>query len=78
MLMAPERDNYASLTPCCVHAYCTAGALRPAGDLSSCSPDDFKVKPRQGDAILFWNLNHDLTVNPRSLHGACPVVKGEK
>ena len=54
------------------------GALRPAGDMSSCDAADFKVKPRAGDAVLFWSLNHDLTVNPRALHGACPVVKGEK
>ena len=66
-------DGLAGCTVC-VHT----GALRHAGDLTSCSPDDFKVKPRQGDAILFWSLNHDLTVNPRALHGACPVVKGEK
>lgn len=55
-----------------------AGALRDAGDLSTCQPGDFKVKPKAGDAILFWSLNHDLSVNPRALHGACPVIKGEK
>ena len=39
------------------------------------------IMPSEGsedDVILFVSLNHDLTVNPRALHGACPVVKGEK
>eukprot|EP00798_Chlamydomonas_sp_ICE-L_P005318 gene5318-18564_t len=37
-----------------------------------------KVKPRQGDAVLFWSANPDLSLDDHSLHGACPVVKGEK
>jgi hypothetical protein len=30
-----------------------------------------------GDALLFYSLDPDLQINPRSLHGGCPVVKGE-
>lgn len=75
---APTPPSPPTLTHGHLHPPTHPGALRHAGDLSSCAAADFKVQPRQGDAILFWSLNHDLTVNPRALHGACPVVKGEK
>jgi prolyl 4-hydroxylase len=31
-----------------------------------------------GDAVLFYSLDPDLKINPRSLHGGCAVHKGEK
>mmetsp|Transcript_13032 Transcript_13032/g.37880 ORF Transcript_13032/g.37880 Transcript_13032/m.37880 type:complete len:289 (+) Transcript_13032:762-1628(+) len=37
-----------------------------------------KVKPRQGDAVLFWSTRPDLSLDDHALHGACPVKKGEK
>ncbi|XP_010417065.1 PREDICTED: prolyl 4-hydroxylase 13-like [Camelina sativa] len=37
-----------------------------------------KVKPRQGDAIFFYNLFPNKTIDQTSLHGSCPVIKGEK
>eukprot|EP00195_Chlamydomonas_chlamydogama_P007242 CAMPEP_0202899950 /NCGR_PEP_ID=MMETSP1392-20130828/9342_1 /ASSEMBLY_ACC=CAM_ASM_000868 /TAXON_ID=225041 /ORGANISM="Chlamydomonas chlamydogama, Strain SAG 11-48b" /LENGTH=355 /DNA_ID=CAMNT_0049586255 /DNA_START=116 /DNA_END=1183 /DNA_ORIENTATION=+ len=37
-----------------------------------------KVKPKQGDAVLFWSTKPDLTLDDHALHGACPIVKGEK
>ena len=33
-----------------------------------------KIKPRAGDALLFWSVNPDQTVDKHSLHGGCPVV----
>ena len=37
------------------------------------------VKPRKGDALLFWSLKPDHTTkDDASLHGGCPVLKGEK
>jgi len=36
------------------------------------------VKPRKGDALLFFNLKPDGTTDSVSLHGGCPVIKGEK
>lgn len=41
--------------------------------LTTCEKHDFKYKPRAGDAVLFFSLHPDLTVDPRALHGACPV-----
>lgn len=37
-----------------------------------------KVKPRQGDGLLFYSLLTNGTIDPTSLHGSCPVIKGEK
>ncbi|CAL1380811.1 unnamed protein product [Linum trigynum] len=37
-----------------------------------------KVKPRQGDGLLFYSLFPNGTIDPTSLHGSCPVTRGEK
>ncbi|XP_062101851.1 probable prolyl 4-hydroxylase 9 [Humulus lupulus] len=37
-----------------------------------------KVKPRKGDGLLFYSLFPNGTIDPTSLHGSCPVTKGEK
>jgi hypothetical protein len=49
----------------------------PPGTPVPTSSEHFKYKPRRGDAVLFYSLDPDLKINPRSLHGGCPVVKGE-
>lgn len=36
------------------------------------------VKPRQGDGLLFYSVLANGTIDPTSLHGGCPVIKGEK
>ncbi|KAK7280278.1 hypothetical protein RJT34_25340 [Clitoria ternatea] len=37
-----------------------------------------KVKPRQGDGLLFYSLFPNGKIDKTSLHGSCPVIKGEK
>lgn len=37
-----------------------------------------KVKPRQGDALLFYSTFINGTIDMTSLHGSCPVIKGQK
>ncbi|KAK7813077.1 probable prolyl 4-hydroxylase 9 [Quercus suber] len=37
-----------------------------------------KVKPRQGDGLLFYSVFPNGTIDGTSLHGSCPVIKGEK
>ncbi|KAL6530082.1 putative prolyl 4-hydroxylase 9 [Orobanche minor] len=37
-----------------------------------------KVKPRRGSGLLFYSLFPNGTIDPTSLHGSCPVIKGEK
>uniref|UniRef100_A0A7N0V1A4 procollagen-proline 4-dioxygenase n=1 Tax=Kalanchoe fedtschenkoi TaxID=63787 RepID=A0A7N0V1A4_KALFE len=51
-----------------------------AGDLSECAKEKggLSVKPFKGDALLFFNLHPNATGDPRTLHGSCPVVEGEK
>ncbi|CAM6026275.1 unnamed protein product [Sphagnum balticum] len=36
------------------------------------------VKPKRGDAILFWSVKLDGSKDPSSLHGGCKVLVGEK
>jgi prolyl 4-hydroxylase len=47
-------------------------------ELSDCGKKGLSVKPKMGDAILFWSMKPDSTQDPLSLHGACPVIKGDK
>ncbi|XP_030974029.1 probable prolyl 4-hydroxylase 9 [Quercus lobata] len=37
-----------------------------------------KVKPRKGDGLLFYSMFPNATIDPMSLHGSCPVIKGVK
>ncbi|KAL9229813.1 hypothetical protein vseg_005242 [Gypsophila vaccaria] len=37
-----------------------------------------KIKPRKGDGLLFYSVFSNGTIDPTSLHGSCPVIKGEK
>ncbi|TVU19939.1 hypothetical protein EJB05_36121, partial [Eragrostis curvula] len=46
--------------------------------LSECAQKGVAVKPRKGDALLFFNLSPDGTTDSLSLHAGCPVIKGEK
>ncbi|KDP45441.1 hypothetical protein JCGZ_09690 [Jatropha curcas] len=46
--------------------------------LSECAKNGYSVKPYKGDALLFFSLHPDATTDQNSLHGSCPVIKGEK
>mmetsp|Transcript_8193 Transcript_8193/g.27220 ORF Transcript_8193/g.27220 Transcript_8193/m.27220 type:complete len:265 (-) Transcript_8193:2804-3598(-) len=45
---------------------------------SQCGSRGVAVKPRLGDALLFWSLNTDNQLDPTSLHAGCPVISGDK
>ncbi|EPS63604.1 iron ion binding / oxidoreductase/ oxidoreductase protein, partial [Genlisea aurea] len=47
-------------------------------ELSECGKGGLSVKPKTGDAVLFWSMKPDATLDPTSLHGSCPVIKGSK
>ncbi|XP_057816020.1 prolyl 4-hydroxylase 1 isoform X2 [Cryptomeria japonica] len=53
-----------------------------AGDMEcSCGGKMVKgvcVKPKKGDAILFWSMGLDGSVDPKSIHGGCEVSGGVK
>ncbi|KAL9233791.1 hypothetical protein vseg_008741 [Gypsophila vaccaria] len=46
--------------------------------LSDCAKGGYSVKPRKGDALLFFSLHPDASTDTLSLHGSCPVIEGEK
>uniref|UniRef100_A0A7N0SWL0 procollagen-proline 4-dioxygenase n=1 Tax=Kalanchoe fedtschenkoi TaxID=63787 RepID=A0A7N0SWL0_KALFE len=45
---------------------------------SDCAKTGNALKPLKGDALLFFSLHLNATTDPNSLHGSCPVIKGEK
>ncbi|KAF5189923.1 Prolyl 4-hydroxylase [Thalictrum thalictroides] len=45
---------------------------------SDCAKSGYAVKPRKGDALLFFSLHINTSTDPDSTHGSCPVIKGEK
>ncbi|XP_021902499.1 probable prolyl 4-hydroxylase 3 [Carica papaya] len=47
-------------------------------ELSECGKRGLALKPKMGNALLFWSTRPDATVDPSSLHGSCPVIKGNK
>ncbi|XP_057786099.1 probable prolyl 4-hydroxylase 7 [Salvia miltiorrhiza] len=51
---------------------------KKGNDLSDCAKQGYSVKPRKGDALLFFSLHPDATTDNASLHGSCPVIEGEK
>lgn len=55
-------------------AAAAAGAPPP----SACAAKGLAVRPRKGDALIFYSLKPDGALDKASLHGGCPVVKGAK
>lgn len=54
------------------------GLARQYGmDFKNCDMG-FKYKPRKGDALLFYSMYPNNTLDRHSLHGGCPVIRGEK
>lgn len=48
-------------------------------DFSECAKHSLAVKPRKGTALLFHSMRRGTgELEERSMHGACPVIKGEK
>ncbi|XP_059632621.1 probable prolyl 4-hydroxylase 4 isoform X1 [Cornus florida] len=47
-------------------------------DLSECARKGVAVKPKKGDALLFFSLSPNAIPDPISLHAGCPVIEGEK
>nr|CAD1835173.1 unnamed protein product [Ananas comosus var. bracteatus] len=47
-------------------------------ELSACGKRGLAIKPKMGDAILFWSLRPDGAPDPLSMHEGCPVIEGNK
>nr|AFK35574.1 unknown [Lotus japonicus] len=52
--------------------------LETNSDLSECAKKGIAVKPRRGDALLFFSLHTTAIPDTDSLHAGCPVIEGEK
>lgn len=48
------------------------------GGWSGCAREGLAVKARKGDAVMFYALHPNGTVDLNSLHGSCPTLAGEK
>lgn len=44
-------------------------SVRWWNELSECGKQGLSVKPKRGDALLFWSMRPDATLDPSSLHG---------
>ncbi|CAA7399694.1 unnamed protein product [Spirodela intermedia] len=55
-----------------------SSSLSYYSELSECAKKGLAVKPKRGDALLFWSMRPDATLDPSSLHGGCPVIQGNK
>ncbi|KMZ73296.1 putative Prolyl 4-hydroxylase alpha subunit [Zostera marina] len=60
------------------NAKVNSSSLPYYNELSECGKRGLAVKPKMGDALLFWSMKPDATLDPLSLHGGCPVIKGNK
>lgn len=47
-------------------------------EASECTRVGLAIKPRKGDATLFYSLHPDGKPDSLSLHASCPTIKGEK
>ncbi|KAH0940627.1 hypothetical protein HID58_000264 [Brassica napus] len=47
-------------------------------ELSQCGKEGLSVLPKKRDALLFWSMRPDGSLDPSSLHGGCPVIRGNK
>ncbi|CAN1315188.1 Probable prolyl 4-hydroxylase 3 [Linum perenne] len=47
-------------------------------ELSECGKKGLSLKPKRGNALLFWSTRPDASLDPTSLHGSCPVIIGNK
>ena len=45
---------------------------------SDCARKGVAVKPRKGDALLFFSMDEARQLDWKSTHAGCPVIKGEK
>ncbi|XP_020582660.1 probable prolyl 4-hydroxylase 7 isoform X2 [Phalaenopsis equestris] len=62
-----------------VFPYAEAANTQPKDETySECARNGFAVKPKKGDALLFFSCHVNATTNPRSVHRSCPVIEGEK
>ncbi|CAK0751576.1 hypothetical protein CVIRNUC_002078 [Coccomyxa viridis] len=59
-------------------AFTQAPGIGGIKGLSACADGFVAVKPRRGDALLFYTLKPDSSQDDASIHTGCPVLQGVK
>jgi prolyl 4-hydroxylase len=54
------------------------GAAARAEAAAAARDGGVRVAPRKGDALLFYNYDEAGVIDPRAVHAALPVTRGEK
>lgn len=54
-------------------AKANSSSLPGFNELSECAKVGLAVKPKMGDALLFWSMKPDASLDPSSLHGKLNV-----
>ena len=52
--------------------------IADSSSTAQCAKRGPAIKPRTGDAILFWDMKLTGEDDESSMHASCPVIKGEK
>lgn len=75
----PDADPVLIMSLITINDGMYAGLTRNITDWNSCEdPSALIIKPRLGDAVLFYNVLPNLAINEQALHAGCPVKKGVK
>ncbi|KAL4320055.1 hypothetical protein GQ457_18G025140 [Hibiscus cannabinus] len=69
-----------------VHMYSTVfpnaeenfSTARRWNELSECGKEGLAVKPKMSDALLFWSMTPNATLDRLNLNAGCSLIKGEK
>lgn len=51
------------------HAKANFSSVPWWNELSNCGKSGLSIKPKMGNALLFWSMKPDTTLDPLSLHG---------
>ena len=51
------------------NAKINSSSLPLYNELSECGKKGISVRPKMGDALLFWSMKPDATLDPLSFHG---------
>ena len=78
MFLTEVEEGGETVFPYTTATWADPAAAARARNYSACAQRGPAVKPRQGDAILFWSLDTWGREDKNSLHASCPVIKGEK
>ena len=72
-----HRPTFRRRDSCAAHTS-PFGVNADSSSTAQCAKRGPAIKPRTGDAILFWDMKLTGEDDESSMHASCPVIKGEK